>query len=183
MENLTNLISLRPATPADEPRLRALIEASVRSLQRNDYRPEQIDGALGTLPGLDTQLVADGTYFVAEAKAACARIIVGCGGWSHRKTLFGSDHAPVRENDFLDPATDAARIRAFFIHPDWARRGIGSLLLKTCEGAAQTAGFTRVELTSTLTGVALYEARGFVAGEKLYVPLSNGTSLPVVRMA
>jgi len=136
MENLTNLISLRPAIPADEPRLHALIEASVRSLQKNDYSPEQINGALGTLLGLDTQLVADGTYLVAEAKAACARIIVGCGGWSHRKTLFGSDHAPVRENDFLDPATDAAKIRAFFIHPDWARRGIGSRILEACESAA-----------------------------------------------
>jgi GNAT superfamily N-acetyltransferase len=183
MENLTNLISLRPATPADEPRLHALIEASVRSLQRNDYRPEQINGALGTLLGLDTQLVVDGTYFVAEAKAACARIIVGCGGWSHRKTLFGSDHAPVRENDFLDPATDAARIRAFFIHPDWARRGIGTRILEACESAARSAGFSRFEMGATLTGVPLYLARGYHILERIEVPLSNGAALPIIRMA
>src|SRR6266705_4307610 len=99
--------SLRLATSADIPALHTLIESSVRGLQKNDYTLEQIDGALGTVLGLDTQLVADKTYFVAEAKAACARTIVGCGGWSNRKTLFGSDHAPVREPEFLDPATDA----------------------------------------------------------------------------
>src|SRR5260370_41602065 len=97
MENPTNIISLRLATAEDEPALRALSEAYVRGLQRNDYTPEQIEGALGTLLGLDTQLVADGTYFVADARAACRRIMVGCGGWSHRQTLFGSDHAPIRE--------------------------------------------------------------------------------------
>jgi GNAT superfamily N-acetyltransferase len=183
MENLTNLISLRPATPADEPRLHALIEASVRGLQRNDYTPDQINGSLGTLLGLDTQLVADGTYFVAEAKAACARIIVGCGGWSHRKTLFGSDHAPVRENDFLDPATDAAKIRAFFIHPDWSRRGIGSKILEACESAARAAGFSRFEMGATLTGVPLYLARGYHILERIEVPLYNGAALPIVRMA
>jgi len=183
MEDLTNLISLRPAIPADEPRLHALIEASVRSLQKNDYSPEQINGALGRLLGLDTQLVADGTYFVAEAKAACARIIVGCGGWSHRKTLFGSDHAPVRENDFLDPATDAARIRAFFIHPDWSRRGIGSKILEACESAARAAGFSRFEMGATLTGVPLYLARGYHILERIEVPLYNGAALPIVRMA
>jgi GNAT superfamily N-acetyltransferase len=183
MENLTNLISLRPATPADEPRLHALIEASVRSLQRNDYRPEQINGALGTLLGLDTQLVADGTYFVAEAKAACARILVGCGGWSYRRTLFGSDHAPGRENDLLDPATDAAKIRAFFIHPDWARRGIGSRILEACESAARAAGFSRFEMAATLTGVPLYLARGYHILERIEVPLHNGAALPIIRMA
>jgi GNAT superfamily N-acetyltransferase len=183
MEGLTNLISLRPAIPADEPRLHALIEASVRSLQKNDYSPEQINGALGTLLGLDTQLVADGTYFVAEAKAACARTIVGCGGWSHRKTLFGSDHAPVRENDVLDPATDAAKIRAFFIHPDWARRGIGTRILEACESAARAAGFSRFEMGATLTGVPLYLARGYHILERIEVPLSNGAALPIVRMA
>jgi GNAT superfamily N-acetyltransferase len=183
MENPTNVISLRPATHADERALHALIEASVRGLQRNDYTPEQIEGALGTLLGLDTQLVEDGTYFVAEARAACARIIVGCGGWSHRKTLFGSDHAPVRENDFLDPATDAAKIRAFFIHPDWARRGIGSKILEACESAARAAGFWRFEMGATLTGVPLYLARGYHILERIEVPLHNGVALPIVRMA
>src|SRR6266481_4324318 len=133
-------LELRLARDADIPALHALIEASVRGLQRNDYTLAQIDGALGTVLGLDTQLVADGTYFVAEARAACARVLVGCGGWSKRKTLFGSDHAPVREPNFLNPAVDAAKIRAFFIHPDWARRGLGSKTLDACESAARAAG-------------------------------------------
>ena len=177
------LIALRLATRADEPALHALIEASVRVLQKNDYTPEQIDGALGTLLGLDTQLVADGTYFVAEARAACARIIVGCGGWSHRKTLFGSDHAPVREPNFLDPTTDAAKIRAFFIHPDWVRRGLGSKILEACESAARAAGFSRFEMGATLTGVPLYLSRGYHIVERIEVPLRNGAALPIVRMA
>jgi GNAT superfamily N-acetyltransferase len=183
MEKRTEQIVLRLATDADEPALHALIAASVRGLQMNDYTPEQIDGALGTLLGLDTQLVADGTYFVAEARAACARIIVGCGGWSHRKTLFGSDHAPIRENEFLNPATDAAKIRAFFIHPDWARRGIGSKILEACESAARAAGFWRFEMGATLTGVPLYLARGYQIIERIVVPLPNGAALPIVRMA
>ena len=175
--------SLRLATSADIPVLHCLIEASVRGLQKNDYTLEQIDGALGTVLGLDTQLVADQTYFVAEAKAACARIIVGCGGWSNRKTLFGSDHAPVREPEFLDPATDAAKIRAFFIHPDWARRGLGSRILEACESAARAAGFSRFEMGATLTGVPLYLERGYQVLERIEVPLRNGAALPIVRMA
>jgi GNAT superfamily N-acetyltransferase len=183
MNNLTSNISLRLATEADVPALHALIEASVRGLQKNDYAPEQIDGALGTLLGLDTQLVADRTYFVAEARAACARIIVGCGGWSRRKTLFGSDHALIRENEFLNSATEAAKIRAFFIHPDWARRGIGSKILETCESAARAAGFSRFEMGATLTGVPLYLARGYHILERIEAPLPNGAVLPIVRMA
>ena len=175
--------SLRLATRADIPALHSLIEASVRGLQKNDYTLEQIDGALGTVLGLDTQLVADKTYFVAEAKAACARIIVGCGGWSNRKTLFGSDQAPVREPEFLDPATDAAKIRAFFIHPDWARRGLGSRILEACESAARAAGFSRFEMGATLTGVPLYLQRGYHVLERIEVPLRNGAALPIVRMA
>jgi N-acetylglutamate synthase-like GNAT family acetyltransferase len=176
------IFTLRLATEADIPALHSLIESSVRGLQKNDYTPEQIDGALGTLLGVDTQLVADRTYFVAQVHAACARLIVGCGGWSHRKTLFGSDHAPVRENEFLDPATDAAKIRAFFIHPDWARRGLGTKILDACEAAARAAGFSRFEMGATLTGVPLYLARGYHVIERFEVPLSNGAALPIVRM-
>jgi GNAT superfamily N-acetyltransferase len=182
MEHAPDLFSLRLATSADIPALHTLIELSVRGLQRNDYTPEQIEGALGTVLGLDTQLVDDKTYFVAEAKAACARIMVGCGGWSNRKTLFGSDHAAVREPDFLDPKTDAAKIRAFFIHPDWARRGIGSKILEACESAARAAGFSRFEMGATLTGVPLYLAHGYRVVERIEVPLRNGAALPVVRM-
>jgi GNAT superfamily N-acetyltransferase len=176
-------LSLRLAADADIPALHQLIETSVRTLQREDYTPEQIEGALGTVLGLDTQLVADGTYFVAEARAACARILAGCGGWSKRKTLFGSDHAQVREPELLDPATDAAKIRAFFIHPDFARRGIGTKILEACESAASSAGFSRFEMGATLTGVPLYLARGYQILERIEVPLQNGHTLPVVRMA
>jgi len=176
-------LSLRLATDADIPKLHTLIEASVRGLQIHDYTPEQIEGALGTILGLDTQLVADGTYFIAEASAAGARrLLVGCGGWSRRKTLFGSDHAPVREDQFLEAATDAAKIRAFFIHPDFARRGIGTKILEACEAAARSAGFSRFELGATLTGVPLYLARGYHILERMEVSLPNGHTLPVVRM-
>jgi len=179
----TNLnVSLRLATAEDIPKLHGLIEASVRGLQRNHYTPAQIDGALGTVLGLDTQLVADGTYFVAEARAACAHILAGCGGWSKRKTLFGSDHAAVREPDLLDPAVDAAKIRAFFIHPDFARRGIGTKILEACEAAAREAGFFRFEMGATLTGVPLYLAKGYRELDRIDVPLRNGEVLPVVRM-
>ena len=131
---------LRHATAADIPALRSLIELSVRELQKGDYSSAQIDGALGHALGLDTQLIEDRTYFVAEP-AEQAGLIVGCGGWSNRKTLFGSDHGPNRENAFLDPKTDAAKIRAIFVHPQWARKGLGTLILKHCEEAAQRAGF------------------------------------------
>jgi len=176
-------LSLRLATSADFPALHRLIETSVRTLQRNDYTPEQIEGALGTVLGLDTQLVADGTYFIAEARAACARILAGCGGWSKRKTLFGSDHAQFREPELLDPATDVAKIRAFFIHPDFARRGIATKILEACESAARAAGFGRFELGATLTGVPLYLARGYQILDRIEVPLRNGHTLPVVRMS
>ena len=172
------------ATLADVPLLHALIEASVRGLQANDYTPAQIEGALGTVLGLDTQLIADETYFVVEAvNASGEKVMAACGGWSRRKTLFGGDHATIREPELLDPRSDAAKIRAFFVHPDWARRGIGTLLLETCENAAKTAGFSRFEMGSTLTGVPLYKLRGYHVIKPIEVPLPNGESLPVVRMA
>jgi GNAT superfamily N-acetyltransferase len=176
--------TIRVATPADVPLLHALIEASVRGLQANDYTPAQIEGALGTVLGLDTQLIADETYFVVEAvNASGEKVMAACGGWSRRKTLFGGDHATIREPELLDPRSDAAKIRAFFVHPDWARRGIGTLLLETCENAAKAAGFSRFEMGSTLTGVPLYKLRGYHVIKPIEVPLPNGESLPVVRMA
>jgi len=174
--------TIRAATESDVPVLRNLIELSVRVLQKDDYTPKQIEGALGHALGLDTQLVRDGTYFVAEAMGE-ERVIVGCGGWSHRKTLFGSDHGPDRETARLDPAVDAAKIRAIFVHPQWSRRGLGTLILKHCEAAARGAGFLRVEMGSTLTGVPLYSLRGYREVERVDVPLPNGEVLPVVRMA
>jgi GNAT superfamily N-acetyltransferase len=174
--------TIRVAKESDIPALRSLIELSVRVLQKDDYAPKQIEGALGHALGLDTQLVQDETYFIAESVEG-DRVLVGCGGWSHRRTLFGSDHGPDREAALLDPAVDAAKIRAIFVHPQWARRGLGSLILRHCEAAAQRAGFGRAEMGSTLTGVPLYSLRGYRETERVDVPLPNGEVLPVVRMA
>ena len=184
--------SLRVATEDDIPALHALVEASVRGLQANDYTPAQIEGALGTVLGLDTQLIRDRTYFVAEpadtsdtffqnAKKLSSPF-AGCGGWSKRKTLFGADRGPGREPDLLDPATAAAKVRAIFVHPDYARRGLGSLILARVEAEAAAAGFNRYEMGSTLTGVPLYRLKGYVEVERIDVPLPNGEALPVVKM-
>lgn len=176
---------IRTASETDIPALHQLIEASVRGLQAGDYSPAQIEGALGTVLGLDTQLIRDETYFVVEtpsSKGSKEPKLAGCGGWSKRKTLFGSDHASVREPELLDPATDAAKVRAIFVHPAFARRGLGSLILAHVEAAAAAAGFRRFEMGSTLTGVPLYRLKGYVEIERIAVPLHNGESLPIVRM-
>ena len=183
MESLRTPIQIRMAVPTDIAALHALIEASVRGLMPQGHSSDQLEGALGTLLGVDTQLIADGTYFVAEAVLNDNSVLVGCGGWSKRKTLFGSDHRAGREDELLNPQKDAAKIRAFFVHPEWARRGIGSKILEICEHAAVAAGFQRFEMGATLTGVPLYQARGYVEIERTEVPLANGASLPVVRMA
>jgi GNAT superfamily N-acetyltransferase len=172
---------LRMATEDDIAALNTLIEASVRVLQAGDYTPAQMEGALGSVLGVDTQLIRDRTYFVAEATGDPVRI-AGCGGWSRRKTLFGADAGPNREPELLDAQKDAAKIRAIFVHPDFARRGLGSLILATVEEAARQAGFKRFEMGSTLTGVALYRLKGYVEIERVAVPLANGESLPVVKM-
>jgi GNAT superfamily N-acetyltransferase len=171
-------MNLRLALPEDILVLTALIAASVRILQADDYTASQREGALASVFGVDTQLIADGTYFVAEVNGT----IVACGGWSKRKTLFGADHCAGREDSLLDPSKDAAKIRAFFVHPAWARQGIGTRVLEACESAAKAAGFSRFEMGATLTGVALYKARGYREVERIEVPLGNGESLPIVRM-
>ncbi len=186
-------IHLRLAVPEDVPILRELIEASVRGLQAQDYTQAQIEGALKTVFGVDSQLIVDGTYFVAQAGAGATQrpeslnlqtglTIVGCGGWSKRKTLYGSDRWTGREDALLDPLRDAAKIRAFFIHPDWARRGIGTMILQACEDAARSAGFTRLEMGATLTGAKLFGAKGYVAVKPISIPLINGESLQVIHM-
>ncbi len=177
-------IALRKASATDVPRLREVIEASVRGLQAGDYTPAQIEGALQSVYGVDSQLIADGTYFVAEAAEHAAKPeIVACGGWSKRRTLYGGDQYAGREDSLLDPACDAGKIRAFFVHPDWARRGIGGMILEACESAALEAGFTRLEMGATLSGVAFYRARGYAEVENRVVALGNGGSLPIVKMA
>jgi GNAT superfamily N-acetyltransferase len=186
-------LTVRQAVLADVPALEQLIRASVRGLQAADYTPEQREQALEMVFGVDTQLVEDGTYFVAEAldeagpnapAGGMARVpvVAGCGGWSKRKTLYGSDRCAGREDALLDPGHDAAKIRAFFVHPLYARRGIGSRILEVCEAAAVTAGFRRLEMGSTLTGVPLYRARGYAEGDRREVPLGPGFSLPIVYM-
>ncbi len=172
--------TIRLATLNDLPVLRALIEDSVWVLQANEYTDAQRRAAIKLVYGVDTQLIRDGTYYAVEID----RQIVACGGWSRRKTLFGGDqHAPSREPELLDPATEAAKIRAFFVRPGWERRGIGSALLRACEQAALAEGFGSLEMGSTLTGVALYLAQGYREVERIEVALENGLTMTIVRMA
>jgi GNAT superfamily N-acetyltransferase len=179
----TPIIQIRPATASDVGRLREIIEASVRGLQAEDYTPAQIERSLRTVYGVDSQLIADGTYFVAEEVSDEKPVIVACGGWSKRKTLYGGDQYAEREDLLLDPAQDAAKIRAFFVHPDWARRGIGGMILAVCEEAARAGGFARLEMGATLSGVAFYKAKGYGPLEIEQVPLGDGEWLPILRMA
>lgn len=169
---------LRLANLGDVSALSALIAQSARSLGRADYTPEQIEAALEGAWGVDTQLIKDGTYFVAEA----ANQIVGCGGWSFRQTLFGSDARADREPARLDPIHDPARIRAFFVHPEHARRGIGRALLERCEEEAKQHGFKSAALAATLPGERLYRALGYQAVERITHPLPRGLTIEFVRM-
>jgi GNAT superfamily N-acetyltransferase len=164
----------------DRPALNRLIDQSVRRLMNTDYSAEQLESAMLHTLGLDPQLIEDGTYFVAEIDGQ----IVGCGGWSRRKAIYGNHRArrASAKDDFLTPPQDAARIRAFYVHPDWARRGIGRRLLQQCEVAARAAGFVRLELIATLSGVPLYNAYGFVTHEPVNLPLPNGLVFPTIRM-
>ncbi len=179
MEGDEELI-FRLAAPSDIPRFPLLIEVSVRGLSAADYSASQMDQALGTWLGLDTRLIEDGTYFVVETAEGQ---LAACGGWSRRRTPYGSDHRPDRDDALLDPKTEAAKIRAFFVHPEWARRGIGSHILELCEQAAQAEGFTRLEMGATLTGIPLYRRHGYVEQERIELPLANGETLPIVRMS
>jgi GNAT superfamily N-acetyltransferase len=170
--------TVRLARQDDIPALEELIRLSVRRLQADHYSCAQIEAALGSVFGVDRQLIHDRTYFVVHRGYA----IIGCGGWSKRKTLFGSDHHTSRDNAELDPTTDPARIRAFFVHPAWARRGIARAILEECERAIRAADFKAIELAATLPGVPFYAACGYTLREQMTVPLPNGLSLPIVRM-
>ncbi len=175
-------ISLRLAVPADVPRLQHVIEASVRHLQPGFYSASQIEGALKHVYGVDNRLIADGTFFTAEDTSLTPPAIVACGGWSKRTTLYGGDQYARREDSLLDASLDAARIRAFFVHPDWARRGIGGMILQACEDAARAEGFTRLEMGATLSGVAFYRANGYVDAGEQQIPLGGAETLPILRM-
>jgi GNAT superfamily N-acetyltransferase len=153
-------LTIRPARADEIPALEALITASARILSQGFYSPEETEAAITHVFGVDSELVADGTYLVVE-DAAGDRL--GCGGWSKRATLFGGDRFAGRESGLLDPARDAAKVRAFFVAPQAARKGVGAALLKACEAAAAAAGFARTELMATLPGVPFYAAHGYAA--------------------
>ena len=168
----------RVAVDADIPAITALMARAIDSLQHGFLAPAQIAASRAVM-GLDTQLIADGTYFVVERSGR----LMGCGGWSRRKTLYGGDHsAGLRDATLLDPAHDAARIRAMFTDPDAARQGVGRLILRLCEAAAADAGFTRVEMMATLSGEPLYRACGYLAIERTAAPPVDGIAVPLVRM-
>lgn len=167
----------RVAIEADIPALRALMAAAIDELQHGFLSPEQI-AASRLVMGLDTQLIADGTYFAVESGGELA----GCGGWSRRATLFGGNHTPGRDPALLDPATDAARVRAMYTAPGFTRRGVGRLILSLCEAAAAAEGFHRVELAATLAGKPLYRACGYHPIEPFSVD-AGGTAVPLIRMA
>ena len=170
--------TLRKATLADIPALNALIARSARGLSSAEYRPPQIEGALRGAFGVDSQLLEDQTYFVVEAQGQ----IVACGGWSFRSTLFGGDAHAGRDSSILDPKTQAAKIRAFFVDPGHARRGIGSLLLDHCENQARASGYSEVELMATLPGAKLYAARGYAAAPQVDFDVGAGERIEFIPM-
>jgi len=172
------LSTLRKATLADLPALNALIARSARGLSAADYRPAQIEGALRGAFGVDSQLLADETYYVVEDGGQ----IVGCGGWSFRSTLFGGDTRAGRDSSTLNPATEAAKIRAFFVDPGHARRGIGSALLDHCEREARAHGYACAELMATLPGVKLYAARGYLGSPMVHFDVGSGEAIEFIPM-
>ena len=169
---------LRHATPDDTSALAAIIAASARQLSRNDYTDVQIEAAVGTAWALDTELVRDRTYFVAVSDGQA----IGCGGWSRRRTLFGGDAQGGRSSDLLDPGTEPAKIRAFFVHPQWVRQGVGRAILQHCEREAHVAGFKRVELLATLPGTRLYRAFGYEGDTRVPYTLPGGIVIDFVPM-
>jgi GNAT superfamily N-acetyltransferase len=170
---------VRPARRHDVAAIEELIEGSVRGLSADWYAPAQIESALHYMFGVDTQLVDDATYHVVERGA----ILCAAGGWSKRRTLFGGDRWKHETDELLDPTREAARIRAFFVHPEWARRGLGRLLFETARRDALASGFHRAELMATLPGEPLYRALGFEPGERLELELPDGVCVPLVRMS
>jgi GNAT superfamily N-acetyltransferase len=171
-------IITRLAAFEDIPQLNELIAISVRGLSKGYYTSNQVESAIKYVFGVDTQLVIDGTYYIAEIDNA----IVGCGGWSKRNTLYGGDQHKEIEDPLLDPQHDAARIRAFFVHPRYARQGVGRHIINVCEAEAKSNGFTSFELGATLPGVPLYIAMGYEAVERVEAFLPDGEVLSILKM-
>ena len=176
--NLGPGLTHRPATMAEVAELRTLMAASIRKLIGAYLDAARVEASFEIM-GVDTQLIEDGTYFVVE----CERRIVGCGGWSRRATLFGGDHSGGRDARLLDPAREPARVRAMYTRPDFARRGVGRLVLSLCEAAAAREGFRSLELVATVAGEPLYLACGFSIIERIDVPTSKAVTVPCARMA
>lgn len=170
--------NVRVATQADVPALQRLIAASVRGLSAGFYSPAQVEAALADVFGVDSQLIADGTYYVIDGSSGAA----AAGGWSGRRTLYGGDQMKAAADPPLDPRTDPARIRAFFVHPEWARRGLARRLYATCARAAYGAGFRHLELMATLPGEPFYAALGFAVEERVTLRLGAGVDVPFARM-
>jgi GNAT superfamily N-acetyltransferase len=169
---------IRKATLADREGITELIAESARQLSKNEYTDSQIEGAIATVFGVDTDLIHDGTYFVADKNGT----LIGCGGWSRRKTLFGGDQFSERDAGMLDPETDPAKIRAFFVHPAHARKGVARAILSACEREAKEQGFQTLELMATLPGVKFYEACGYSRGGNFDLELTDDVKLQLIRM-
>jgi GNAT superfamily N-acetyltransferase len=168
----------RLTTFDDIPALQELIALSVRGLSGDFYTAVQIESAIKYIFGIDTQLIDDGTYYLVEDDST----IIACGGWSRRNTLYGGDQHKAKDDPMLDPLKDAARIRAFFVHPNYARKGIGTMMMNLCESAAQQNGFRSFELGATLPGVPLYERLGYITLERIDASLPDGEVLGIVKM-
>lgn len=170
-------LTSRPATRGDLPAIREVVDAAIAELQKDFLDEAQIESSRAIM-GVDTELIDDGTYFVVEADGELA----GCGGWSRRATLYGGDRSPGRDAALLDPARDAARVRAMYTHPAFVRRGVGRLILALCEEAARAEGFTGAELVATMAGEPLYRACGYLAIERL-ADARGGAAVPLLRMS
>ena len=167
----------RIATYEDIPTIEVLMELSINQLLGPLLSAEQLEASFDSM-GLDDQLIKDGTYFMIF----CDEVFVGCGGWSNRETLFGGNHTPNRDDNFLDPLKDSARIRAMYTHPDWARQGIGSLVMHLGENAAKELGFKKCELMATQSGKLLYETQGYESIEDILYKTETGKTVPMIRM-
>ncbi|HEX8734848.1 MAG TPA: GNAT family N-acetyltransferase [Pyrinomonadaceae bacterium] len=169
---------IRKANLEDRAAIERLIAESARGLSRDKYSNRQIEAAIATVFGVDTDLILDGTYYVVEADGA----LIGCGGWSKRKTLFGGDRFAVRDSSELNPQLEAARIRAFFVHPGYARKGIARAILSTCENAARDYGFRALELMATLPGIKFYEANGYTGSQRVEYEIAAGVKIEFLPM-
>ena len=167
----------RLANSEDIPAIKRLMEQSIKRLLSSYVNQEELEASFESM-GLDDQLILDQTYFLIDFEG----ILVGCGGWSNRKTLFGGNHTPNRSNDFLNPNNDSAKIRAMYTHPDWARKGIGTFILQLAEKEASNAGFKRCELMATLSGIYLYKNRGYKIDEEIFYKSKKGNSVKMFKM-